>query len=173
MSNTINLTCNYCNTKFEKYIGEYNRQIKNGKKIFYCSRSCSGKGNAKNLGDHLGNSENLLRGYDRTDDYTPFRKYIRRVKKRHRETGKPYNIDVVYLKKIWDKQDGKCAITGVKLYTKEPIDNPNYAASLDRIDSSKGYIKGNIQFISVTTNQAKNKFPIEVLNEYFDIIKDL
>lgn len=34
--------------------------------------------------------------------------------------------------------------------------NPIYTASLDRIDSSKGYEIGNVQFISTAINYMKN-----------------
>ena len=34
--------------------------------------------------------------------------------------------------------------------------NPIYTASLDRIDSSKGYVIGNVQFISTALNYMKN-----------------
>ena len=44
-----------------------------------------------------------------------------------------------------------CPILGVELEYKTP-----YAASVDRIDSTKGYVKGNIQIISMRANTMKN-----------------
>lgn len=38
---TINLICNRCKIKFDKPHNEYNRQMKRGKSIFYCSHSCA------------------------------------------------------------------------------------------------------------------------------------
>lgn len=45
-----------------------------------------------------------------------------------------------YLRELYEKGEGKCAITGVKI-SGEGLNK----ASLDRIDSNKGYIKGNVQ----------------------------
>ena len=63
------------------------------------------------------------------------------------------------LKETWEKQNGVCPYTGFKLILPE---NSNlneidffHRASLDRIDSSLGYIKGNIQFISTPINLMK------------------
>ena len=39
--------------------------------------------------------------------------------------------------------------------------DPIYTASLDRIDSNKGYIKGNVQFISTAINYMKNNMSNE------------
>ncbi len=39
---TIPLKCAHCEKEFNKYIGEYNRQIKKGNSNFYCSFACSG-----------------------------------------------------------------------------------------------------------------------------------
>jgi len=45
----------------------------------------------------------------------------------------------------------KCPVFGVVM-----LQNTDYAPSLDRIDSSKGYSKGNIQVISTKANTIKN-----------------
>ena len=45
----------------------------------------------------------------------------------------------------------KCPVFGVEM-----LQNSEYAPSLDRIDSSKGYVKGNIQVISTKANTIKN-----------------
>lgn len=57
------------------------------------------------------------------------------------------------------EQEGKCALTGDKLYFKssrlDRIDSKEQTASLDRIDSSKGYIEGNVQWVHKKINLIK------------------
>lgn len=47
------------------------------------------------------------------------------------------------------KQKGKCALTGI------PFGTGEFKCSLDRIDSSKGYTKDNIQFLLWGINRMK------------------
>jgi hypothetical protein len=44
-------------------------------------------------------------------------------------------------------------------------------ASLDRIDSTKGYIKGNVEFVCLAINYAKNKFSKEDTLTFLNEIK--
>jgi len=56
----------------------------------------------------------------------------------------------------WDVfvlQDGKCALTGWDITLGSSL---YQTASLDRIDSSKGYERGNIQWLHKNVNRAKN-----------------
>jgi hypothetical protein len=55
---------------------------------------------------------------------------------------------------ILKKQGGRCAITGIPLVYKM---NHRFAASPDRIDDSKGYVKGNVRFIISPLNTPRNK----------------
>jgi hypothetical protein len=52
------------------------------------------------------------------------------------------------------RQDGKCAITGM------PIDLTT-DASVDRIDSMKGYTKDNIWWVKKEINLMKNNLSLE------------
>jgi hypothetical protein len=45
-------------------------------------------------------------------------------------------------------------------------------ASLDRIDSSKGYIEGNIEFVCLAINYAKNGFSKEETQNFIKMIKE-
>lgn len=59
------------------------------------------------------------------------------------------------------QQDEKCAITGVNINMLNANINNNYhlqTASLDRKDSSKGYIKGNVQWVHKVINSLKSDF---------------
>ena len=157
------INCEICDKEFEREKGEINRSRKLGRKI-YCSSKCSGKGNAHHLGEHLskGRPENLLQnnGRSRRDEYTQFKWFMRVISKRTKE----YDIDLPYLKQVWNEQKGICPLTGWKLDLPKHSgdwrskENKMYRASLDRIDSNKGYIKGNVRYISVIANYCKNTF---------------
>lgn len=60
---------------------------------------------------------------------------------------------------IWNKfllQNRKCALSGVELkFHKTKHDQTSQTASLDRIDSTKGYIPGNIQWVHKDINSMK------------------
>ena len=60
------------------------------------------------------------------------------------------------LEEIFVKQDGRCALTGIKMSARKP--KSPFRPSIDRIDSSKGYELGNVQFICSIVNVMKNKY---------------
>jgi DNA-directed RNA polymerase subunit RPC12/RpoP len=53
-------------------------------------------------------------------------------------------------------QNGKCALSGIEMDTSH---SSPYRPSIDRIDSSQGYILGNVQFICSIINMMKNRYP--------------
>lgn len=57
-----------------------------------------------------------------------------------------------------DKQKSLCALTGLPIH----IGNTKHktTASLDRIDSNKGYIVGNVQWLHKDINRLKTNFDI-------------
>lgn len=65
------------------------------------------------------------------------------------------SITPEYLKEVWWKQQGQC------VYTKLPLlatANQFNTVSLDRIDSSKGYVEGNVQLICSAVNKMKQDY---------------
>jgi len=125
------------------------------------------KGNKNNK---KGNSVTLIPN-NHKDEFTPFRYYFRNAKKRF----KNFNLTLEYLKEIWEQQNGICPYTGIKLqlatYTTNH-NNPIYTASLDRIDSSKGYEIDNVQFISTAINYMKNTMSHEDTLKLCEIIAE-
>lgn len=71
----------------------------------------------------------------------------------------PFSLTIRYLWDLFIKQNKICAITGDYI--------PNIKkASLDRIDSSKGYIEGNVQWVTKQANLSKHTMTIEQLHEF-------
>lgn len=72
-----------------------------------------------------------------------------------------FSITIEQAWEEWVKQDGKCALSGQELYLaknyKELHDGKN-TASIDRINSDKGYIIDNIQWLHVDVNYMKQWF---------------
>jgi len=73
---------------------------------------------------------------------------------------KPCNVKSSDLRKQWAKQKGICPYTGwhlklPKTHLQKLSITPD-RASIDRIDSTKGYTKDNIEFVSLMMQYAKN-----------------
>ncbi len=65
-----------------------------------------------------------------------------------------FNINIEYAWEIFLKQDKKCALSGVPIEFGNSY-NKTISASLDRINSKKGYIKDNIQWVHKHINIMK------------------
>lgn len=72
------------------------------------------------------------------------------------------------IEEAWDlflKQDRKCALTGIPIQLLKPK-----TASLDRIDSSKGYTKDNVQWVHKDVNFLKGKFSEKDLYKWCELL---
>ncbi len=78
-----------------------------------------------------------------------------------------YNLSKEYLWNLYIKQDGKCALTGIKLKLEKKYSSSN-EASLDRINSKLPYIEGNVQWVHKYVNIMKRELPQE---EFIKICK--
>ena len=74
-----------------------------------------------------------------------------------------WNITFEYLADLLIDQDFKCALTNWDIDAMEVNKN---TASLDRIDSSKGYIEGNVQWVHKMVNMCKQQYTQE---EFIDM----
>lgn len=88
--------------------------------------------------------------------------------------GFAFDLTAEYLEVLYKKQGGKCYYSG------EPLrlgidgdlnvkDNP-YMISLDRIDSNRGYIQGNVVFCTFAANSAKNLLSE---SDFFRLVKKI
>lgn len=64
------------------------------------------------------------------------------------------NISIEVLQELWERQKGLCALTGMPLVISG--NSGNRTASVDRINSKRGYVIGNIQFVHKKINKMKN-----------------
>jgi hypothetical protein len=86
------------------------------------------------------------------------------AKKRNLE----FNITKEYIWDLYLKQDGKCKLTGWPINFADGKFEQKHGvttASLDRIDSSLGYIKGNVQWLHKHVNFIKQQFNEKYLIE--------
>jgi len=75
------------------------------------------------------------------------------------------DIDYDYMLNIYKDQDGKCALSGLPMSHQY---HDLYSMSVDRIDSSIGYIKGNVQLVCKAVNLMKNNDSNEAVTDFFE-----
>lgn len=92
------------------------------------------------------------------------------AKDRAKKKNLPFTITKEYLKELWDKQDGKCAISGVKMTYKQCNGRTPKNVSIDQINHKKGYIPENIQLVCMAINQMKSDLEIEELYDFCEAI---
>lgn len=75
------------------------------------------------------------------------------------------NVSFEYIANLFKEQNGRCALSGVKINFTDVVSynrrKSNRSASLDRIDSSKGYIEGNVHWVHVTPNFMKGLLSLD------------
>ena len=82
-----------------------------------------------------------------------------RIKSNAKHKGWEVNVTLEYLWELFLKQKRCCALTGRKLslvYSNTRKFGPLMDASVDRIDSSKGYVIGNVQWVHKDINRLKS-----------------
>ena len=79
-------------------------------------------------------------------------------------------ISIDELEKIWNNQNGKCALTGWDMTMILGKGNIETNASIDRIDSNLGYIKNNVQFVCRAVNVFKSNATEEFLHKMCEAI---
>lgn len=164
------IKCEICGINFERKNSEINRNKKFNRRTF-CSKKCSGKALIKNIPqesyvhDHLNPSNKL-------DEYSPFRWHLKVAKQRNKKV----TITLQDLKQQWEKQNGICPFTGWELknmpctnHSKQLPKTPD-RASLDRIDSSKGYEPNNIQYVSMIAQYAKSEWTSDLVYDFCESV---
>jgi hypothetical protein len=160
----IELRCNVCDQPFLRTAKEVKRNESKGRP-FYCSRKCAGVANFGNIRAEFKVSAHL-QNINRRDEFSRFRTPLRIARKRAILGDKEFNLSLEILKALWETQQGFCPYTGWKMilpascveYNRMAKDRDPRRASIDRIDSARGYTIDNIQFVCHMANVAKNEY---------------
>ena len=141
-------------------IGIY--QNKSGK---WCSR-CSGCGKeqAYTRKDHAKQSEVSdwqckqcvaeAKGFSQNQPVGDKTRLYRKFKKAAANRGIEFSINE---EQFFEGYDGICYLTGWEI----SISYSEQTASVDRIDNSKGYVSGNIQWVHTMVNMCRNKYDLD------------
>ena len=81
-----------------------------------------------------------------------------------------FEVTPEYLWNLYLDQNKKCVLSGVELKFGDGLNMKNQTASLDRIDSSKGYIVGNVQWVHKEVNRLKTDMPQDEFLEWVQTI---
>jgi hypothetical protein len=87
------------------------------------------------------------------------------VKSRAKKRDLEMNITKDHLMALWESQAGRCAISDKVM---AHVASQMNTVSIDRIDSDKGYIVGNIQLVCKAVNYAKNTWGNDAVRHFFD-----
>lgn len=101
--------------------------------------------------------------------------YYTATEKRSRQTGKAFDLDREYLSDLFfNIQKSKCAVLGVPIRLGRVDDNFGIyeLASIDRINNSIGYVKGNIRFVCLGINYMRNRRSDDEMHILLDMIKN-
>jgi uncharacterized Zn finger protein (UPF0148 family) len=112
-----------------------------------CSSCRTARNNTKRKGTKTKESNPSWRGYKDIPGKT-----FSKLKLGADRRGLSFEITIQDIQKVYEQQDKICSFSGIPLLF-------GLNASIDRIDSSKGYTKDNIQIVHKTLNMMKRDLP--------------
>jgi hypothetical protein len=77
----------------------------------------------------------------------------------------------LYLRKLFNSQDGLCAITGIQLQFPDNANDRELVCSLDRKDSNGNYEPDNLQIVCKFVNRWKSDSPDNEFRRLIDLVK--
>lgn len=168
------LTCENpaCSQEFTKSLAEFKRSEKLGRQHFCCLKCFAQCKGIRNFKDKINTSTEHLQKGSARNEFSPFRYYLKIIKKSSKQRNKEYSVTLEELKFLWEKQQGICPYTGWKLELLPCVTDCENTpltprrASVDRKDCSKGYTVDNIQFVAAIANFTKNAFTDQHLIEF-------
>lgn len=95
---------------------------------------------------------------------------LKGTRRRSKEKNIYNDLTLDYLMYLWEKQSGKCALTGIQMTYKFYEGRVNTNLSVDRIDSTKGYSKDNVQLVCMAANQMKNDLSMQEFVEMCEAV---
>jgi hypothetical protein len=84
---------------------------------------------------------------------------VRAAARRCEKIGAPCNITVDYMLELYAQQKGCCAYSGIPMTTAV---GSRDLVSLDRVDATKSYTKGNVVLAARFVNMMKSNLSVEV-----------
>lgn len=95
------------------------------------------------------------------------------IKENARRNEHDFTIDIEYVWSVYERQQGRCALTNLPIgfaINKLEHATGGTTASLDRIDSKQGYVKGNVQWVHKWINTMKWDFTTEEFINYCKLV---
>lgn len=92
---------------------------------------------------------------------------IQAAKQRAQKHNLEYSLDREWVLDLYEKQNGKCLLTGINFSMENPGDtnlNP-FSPSLDKVIPKLGYTKENTRLVCVAVNLALNEFGEETFKK--------
>lgn len=134
-----------------------------GQRLWECLCRCGKKKEIiySNIVNNISKSCGRCKKYGEIPGYI-FSSIIRNAKIRKLK----YNLSKQFLWNLFLKQNRKCALSGIDIsFTKSSLEEArkNTSASLDRINSAKGYTEDNVRWIHKDINKMKSNYS----DEYF------
>jgi hypothetical protein len=131
---------------------------------FYRCKGCENKrkkefyysGYDKVMSDKQPNRREYNKKYHSNMDV--FKLRWRTAKQRARLKGFEFNLTIEHIVELFEKQNGLCYISGVELSLEK---HSPKTLSVDRIDSSMGYIIGNIGLCTDFINNSKSNYSLD------------
>ncbi len=105
----------------------------------------------KNRFKLTGDKSNRFEGIGQLSGYR-----VSRIKYRAKKAGFEYALTKEFLWNLWLEQGGLCKLSGLPITLTTGSSSQQGSASLDRIDSSKGYVESNVQWVHKHINFMKS-----------------
>lgn len=181
--NTVTFSCDRCGTKRTERMAWYKKRLNH-----YCSRSCANKSNAEKNATGMTKSE-YSKWYWSQPENKERRKLMAKKnwKLRQSQMGLSYVKAMLVRCKYRAERKGiefnltendvnipkNCPVLKIKLEPNDIKGGSYNSPSLDRIDNTKGYVKGNVHVISKRANMIKTDATIEEIEAVLKYFKRL